>query len=162
MRLLCACPVIVAALAFIGCGDDRPEGESSKATGAAITFPLHEENGSGRHGEATLEPSEASAPAPGAPKVEGMRVRVTLAPATGEANPAHIHNVTCAEYRAMRSFNEQLATVEDSLNGLDHGRSETVITTELSERTNGHYSINVHKPAHPYEVIACGDIPGRR
>ena len=44
---------------------------------------------------------------------------------------------------------------------LDHGRSETVIATALTARTNGGYSINVHKPAHPYDVIACGDIPRR-
>ena len=47
------------------------------------------------------------------------------------------------------------------LSALDHGRSETVIATELNARTNGGYSINVHKPAHPDEVIACGDIPRR-
>ena len=94
---------------------------------------------------------------PGAAKRDGMRVTITISPDTGAGNPAHIHDVTCAQYRAMGSFDEQLATVEDGLSALDHGRSETVITTELTARRNGHYSINVHKPAHPYEVIACGD-----
>jgi hypothetical protein len=86
-------------------------------------------------------------------------VSIRITPDTGESNPAHIHNVTCAQYRAMSSFSARLATVEDGLNALDHGRSETVVAVELPARANGRYSINVHKPAHPYDVIACGDIP---
>lgn len=163
MRLLCVCPVIVGALGLVGCGDEQsarpPSQGNSKA--AAITFALHEENHSGRNGEATLEATEATASGPGGGKREGTRVTIRISPDTGGSNPAHIHDVTCAQYRAMGSFGEQLATVEDGLSGLDHGRSETVITTELTARTNGGYSINVHKPAHPYEVIACGDIPRR-
>ena len=98
---------------------------------------------------------------PGGATREGTRVTIRISPATGGSNPAHNHDVTCAQYRAMDSFGEQLATVEDGLSALDHGRSETVIATALTARTNGGYSINVHKPAHPYDVIACGDIPRR-
>ena len=163
MRLLCVCPVIVGVLGLVGCGDEqsaRPASQgNSKA--AAITFALHEENDSGRDGEATLEAAEATASVPGGSKGEGTRVRIRISPDTGGSNPAHIHDVTCAQYRAMGSFDEQLATVEDGLSGLDQGQSETVITTELTARTNDGYSINVHKPAPPYEVIACGDIPRR-
>ncbi len=163
MRLLCVCPVIVGALGLVGCGDDQsarpPSQGNSKA--AAITFALHEENHSGRNGEATLEAAEATASVAGGAKREGTRVTIRISPDTGGSNPAHIHDVTCPQYRAMGSFDEQLATVEDGLSALDHGRSETEITTELSARTNGGYSINVHEPAHPYEVIACGDIPRR-
>jgi hypothetical protein len=163
MRLLCLCPVIVGALGLVGCGDEQPARPPSQGNSkaAAITFALHEENHSGRNGEATLEAAEATASVPGGAKLEGTRVTIRISPNTGGSNPAHIHDVTCAEYRAMGSFDEQLATVEDGLSALDHGRSETVIATELTARTNGSYSINVHKPAHPYEVIACGDIPRR-
>ena len=84
---------------------------------------------------------------------------ITITPDTGESNPAHIHNVTCAQYRSMSGFGTRLATVDDGLKALDRGRSETVVAVELPARTNGRYSINVHKPAHPYDVIACGDIP---
>jgi hypothetical protein len=163
MRLLCVCPVIVGALGLVGCGDEQPAQSPSQGNSkaAAITLELHEENHSGRHGEATLEATEATASVPGGAKLEGTRVTITISPDTGGSNPAHIHDVTCAQYRAMRSFDEQLATVADGLSGLDHGQSETVIATELTARTNGGYSINVHKPAHPYEVIACGDIPRR-
>ena len=155
--------MIVGPLGLVGCGDDQPERPASQGSSkaAAITFALHEENHSGYNGKASLEPSEATASVPGAAKRDGMRVTITISPDTGAGNPAHIHDVTCAQYRAMGSFDEQLATVEDGLSALDHGRSETVITTEPTARTNGHYSINVHKPAHPYEVIACGDIPRR-
>ena len=163
MRLLCVCSVILGPLGLVGCGDDQPERPASQGSSkaAAITFALHEENHSGYNGKASLEPSEATASVPGGAKRDGMRVTITISPDTGAGNPAHIHDVTCAQYRAMGSFDEQLATVEDGLSALDHGRSETVITTEPTARTNGHYSINVHKPAHPYEVIACGDIPRR-
>jgi hypothetical protein len=162
---LCVCPLIVGALGVFGCGSDRPEDPpsqgNSKDTAAAVTFPLNEENRSGRHGEATLEPGVETPPGPGGGSGEGVRVSITVTPETGESNPAHIHNVTCAQYRAMSSFGARLATVEDGLAALDHGRSETVVAVELSARTNGRYSINVHKTAHPYDVIACGDIPRR-
>ena len=163
MRLFCVCPVIVGVLGLFGCGDEQPARPSSQGNSkaAAITFALHEENHSGRNGEATLEATEASASVTSGAKREGTRVTIRISPDTGGRNPAHIHGVTCAEYRAMDSFGEQLATVEDALRALDHGRSETVIATALTERTTGGYSINVHKPAHPYEVIACGDIPRR-
>jgi hypothetical protein len=163
MWLLCVCSVIVGVLGLVGCGDDESERAASQGNpeAAAVTFALHEENHSGHNGKASLEAAEATASVPGGGKHDGMRVTITISPDTGAGNPAHIHDVTCAQYRAMGSFDEQLATVEDGLSALDHGRSETVITTELGARTNGHYSINVHKPAHPYDVIACGDIPRR-
>jgi hypothetical protein len=163
-RALCVFPGILGALGFFGCGDTAggPPGQgSSKGTAAAVTFPLNEENRSGRHGEATLQPGEEIPPGPGGARGEGMRVSIRITPDTRERNPAHVHHLTCAQYRAMSNFGARLATVEDGLNALDHGRSETVVAVELSARTNGRYSINVHKPAHPYDVIACGDIPRR-
>jgi hypothetical protein len=163
VRALCVFPVIVGALGAFGCGGDRPGGPprqgNSNDTAAAVTFGLNEENRSGRHGEATLHAGEETRSGLGGARREGMRVSITITPDTGASNPAHIHNVTCAKYRAMSSFGARLATVEDGLNALDHGRSETVVAAELPARTNGQYSINVHKPAHPYDVIACGDIP---
>jgi hypothetical protein len=90
--------VIVAPLALVGCGSDPPEERDSTGTAAAITVPLHEENHSGHHGEATLEPSEASASVPGGAKREGIRVTITLGPDASGSNPAHIHDVTCVEY----------------------------------------------------------------
>jgi hypothetical protein len=162
-RARCVFPVILGALGVFGCGGDRPGGTppqgGSKDTAAAVTFPLNDENRSGRHGEASLQPGEKIPPGPGGASGEGTRVSIRITPDTGESNPAHIHNVTCAQYRAMSSFSARLATVEDGLNALDHGRSETVVAVELPARANGRYSINVHKPAHPYDVIACGDIP---
>ena len=162
-RALCVFPVILGVLGVFGCGGDQPGGPprqgSSKDTAAAVTFPLNEENRSGHHGEVTLQPSEKIPSGPSVASGEGMGVSIRITPDTGESNPAHIHNATCAQYRAMSSFGARLATVEDGLKALDHGRSETVVAVELPARTNGRYSINVHKPAHPYDVIACGDIP---
>jgi hypothetical protein len=59
----------------------------------------------------------------------------------------------------MSSFSARLATVEDDLQPLEGGRSTTEVRVALSDRTTGRFSINVHKPERPYEVIACGDIP---
>ena len=163
MRLLCVCAVIVGVLGLVRCGDQEPARPPSQGNSkaAAITFALDEENHSGRDGEVTLEATEATPSVGGGAKREGTRVTIKISPDTGASDPAHISDVTCAQYRAMDSFDEQLATVKDGLTALEDGRSETVITTELTARTNGGYSINVHKPAHPYEVIACGDIPRR-
>jgi hypothetical protein len=89
-------------------------------------------------------------------------------PKPAAANPAAItialeeEKVTCAEYRRMRSFAKRLSTVEDGLEQVDGGRSEsTVPGVAVAERTTGHYAINVHEAGYPYDVIACGDIPRR-
>jgi hypothetical protein len=46
-----------------------------------------------------------------------------------------------------------------SLRSVRNGTSETIVKTSLADRATGGYSINVHKPIHPYVVVACGDIP---
>jgi hypothetical protein len=148
-------PVIVA-LALSGCGgSEAPEParqEASKPSSSAIPFPLGEENESGRTGEAFVQPGDDG----------GMRVLLKLGDGAGESNPAHIHNVTCEQYRRMNSFNDQLATVENTLETLHEGQSDSTVSgVSMSARTTGTYSVNVHEPAHPYKVVACGDIPRR-
>ena len=90
-----------------------------------------------------------------------MRVSIELTSGGRASHPAHIHDVTCAAYRGMSSYGARLKTVQDTLNAVDHGRSETVVGVDMRARTNGRYSINVHETAYPYDVIACGDIPRR-
>jgi hypothetical protein len=145
-----------AALALSGCGGDettQPAGQdASRPSSSAITFPLREENGSGQTGEAVARPEGDG----------GMRMLLKLRNGSGQSNPAHIHDVTCGQYRRMNSFNDQLATVENTLETLHEGQSDSTLSgVSMSARTTGGYSVNVHEPAHPYKVVACGDIPRR-
>ena len=145
----------IAALVLSGCGGDKSpqpsDQEASKPSSSAITFPLKEENGSGQSGEAIARPEGDS----------GMGLLLKLRDGSGQ-NPAHIHDVTCGQYRGMNSFNDQLGTVENTLETLHDGQSDSTLSgVSLSSRTTGEYSVNVHEPAHPYKVVACGDIPRR-
>ena len=65
---------------------------------------------------------------------------------------------TCAKYRAMDSFNAQLATVSTGLPDLSDGRSESELGGSLAEITTGTFSINVHEFDSPYPVVAGGAI----
>lgn len=147
----------IAALALSGCGGDEVPQEparqdASKPSSSAITFPLGEENGSGRTGEGFVQPGDDGA----------MMVLLRLRGGSGESNPAHIHDVTCEQYRRMNSFSDQLATVENTLETLHDGQSDSKLSgVSMSARTTGTYSVNVHEPAQPYKVVACGDIPRR-
>ena len=147
---------MIAALTLSGCGSsEAPEPtrqEAAEPSSSALRFPLGEENESGRTGEAFVQPGEDG----------GLRVLLKLSDGSGESNPAHIHDVTCEQYRRMNSFNDQLATVENTLETLHGGQSDSTLSgMSMSERTTGTYSVNIHEPAEPYEVVACGDIPRR-
>lgn len=147
-------PLLVGAVLVAGCGGDD-ESESTAAARAdepeTVTVELAEVEGSGISGSATL--------APRADKSFDVAVRLTGA---GPTHPAHIHDVTCAEYAAIDGFDAQLATVVDTLADVRDGASKTTVgLTELAERTTGGYAINVHAPASPFPVVACGDIPKR-
>jgi hypothetical protein len=139
-----------------GCGGhsaamQQPSPSVANAASSAITVPLEQQNGSGQAGQATLRSS-----------AEGMRVVISLRNDHASSNPAHIHDVTCAQYRRITNVDQQYATVNDPLSDLRAGRSETTLgDVSLSDRTTGTYSINVHEPTYPYKAIACGDIPRR-
>ena len=151
-RIHAIAPAFLLALAMAACGDDeQPANRAASATIDPITIQLRAENGSGRSGEARLEPDGD----------DGTRVVVTIDRGPTKTNMAHIHNVTCDEYRAMDDFSEQLGTVEDTLTSLRDGNSESKVSVPLAERATGGYAINVHEPTEPYTVIACGDIPRR-
>ena len=159
---LCA-SLVVVSLGASACGDGSPSQpatqEQSDANAQAITIALNEEHRSGHGGKAVLQPGEAGRAGLGGGSGEALRVTVTISTDTGERNHAHIHEVTCAAYRNMRSYSEQFGTVVDTLRDLVGGQSDTVVQgVALADRTTGRFSINVHKQAQPYDVIACGDI----
>jgi len=159
----CASLVLVA-LGVSACGGGSPgqpaSQEPSDPKASVITVALNEENHSGHTGKAVIQPGESGRPGLGGGGGEGMRVTVTLSTHTGDSNHAHVHGVTCAEYRNMSSYSKRLSTIADGMDDLHGDRSDTVVRgVAVADRTTGHFSINVHKQAHPYDVIACGDIP---
>ena len=121
------------------------------AAGPPVEVELSAEHESGMTGVATLKP------------IDGQSFEVTLTlrggddPAAG-LPLAHIHDVTCAQYRALTDIDEQYATVVDPHHDVYEHTSSTVVAAPLTARTTGAYSINVHSAA-TLATIACGDIP---
>jgi hypothetical protein len=133
---------------------DTATGAEAAPTAEPGTLELTTQNKSGQRGTATLAPREGG---------DGFTVVLEVTPPKRFAGPtqhAHIHDVTCEEYASISGFDAQLATVEDTLNDLQEGRSETTfLATPLSERTTGAFSINVHEQNHPFVAVAGGDNP---
>ena len=84
---------------------------------------------------------------------------VSLAMKPRRDHPAHIHNVTCKEYRAMKDFDAQFATVEVALRDVANGKSKTAVDAPLSNYRSGGFSINVHSYTGGFPVVACANIP---
>jgi hypothetical protein len=150
-------PASVFFLVACGGGEERPERAQSPAPPApsaspapaaeTIALPLGEQNRSGRSGTATLRGGN-----------RGFTVTLALR-RPQHSGPAHIHTVSCEQYRAMKDFDAQYATVERNLRDLVDGRSRTRLDEPLSQYRVGGYSINVHSYAGEFPVVACGDIP---
>jgi hypothetical protein len=133
-------------------GLSAPTATNTTETDGAITIPLEEENASGQAGTAVLR----------ATKKGKFEVLIEMSPPAkfaGEAQNAHIHDVTCVGYARMKSFNARLGTVVDWLPNLSDGRARGTVDAPLAERTTGTFAINVHEQNDPYTVVACGDIP---
>ena len=146
---------LAAVLLLAACGGDARDASApaTTATTDRVVVELGPEHDSGVSGEATLEENAAG----GVAVLFDLTVPAELA---GEALPAHIHDVTCDEYREIEDFDTQLGTVSDHLASVQDGQATSTAATPLEELAAGGYSINVHRPAHPYETVACGDIPG--
>lgn len=129
--------------------EHAPALDEAQVRASAVTFKLKEENGSGRTGRAVVQRSDDG----------GTEVLLALSHRQDETNPAHFHDVSCAAYRRMKEFGDQLATVSDTLESLADGRSTSTVGVPVKKRTTGRYSINVHEPESPYPVVACGDVP---
>jgi hypothetical protein len=133
-------------------GSAAPTATNTTETDGAITIALEEENASGQAGTAVLRETKKG-------KFEVLIKMSPPAKFAGEAQNAHIHDVTCAGYARMKSFNDQLGTVVDWLPNLSDGRARGTVDAPLAERTTGTFAINVHEQNDPYTVVACGDIP---
>jgi hypothetical protein len=164
------CPILATLVLSLGaaaCGGESKsepaEPEAQDAPGAsaptnttetdgAITIALEEENASGQAGTAVLRETKKG-------KFEVLIKMSPPAKFAGEAQNAHIHDVTCAGYERMKSFAKRLGTVVDWLPNLSDGRARGTVDAPLAERTTGTFAINVHEQNAPYTVVACGDIP---
>ncbi len=155
MRLIASLATLGTLAAGCGGGGDDPSDAPAAppSSTAPVTVALRAENGSGRSGTATLRRADETS----------MTVLIELTRSgTHPYEPAHIHTGTCADYRRLKTYDAQAATVADELQDVRDGRSEsTVYTASLAQRTTGAYSINVHEPTGDNVVVACGDIPKR-
>jgi hypothetical protein len=142
-------------LAACGGGDEKPAARAAAPTASAtakampderFAFALEEEHGSGRSGTVTVNGGDG-----------GFNVALAVEPKRDQV--AHIHNVTCREYRAMNDFDAQLATVELNLRDVANGKSKTSVSARLADYRTGGFSINVHSYRSGFPVVACGDIP---
>jgi hypothetical protein len=105
------------------------------------TVQFNAQNDSGETGTATLSD-----------QADGLHVVLNIANApAGIAQPAHIHQGTCAALDKAPKW--PLKPVVD-------GKSETVIPNlTLADVSGGKYAINVHKSADDIpHYVACGDI----
>lgn len=114
--------------------------DASTAAAPVLTVSLHERNGSGESGTATLTQIGSD-----------IRVAISLkgAPQT-TPQPAHIHDGTCAN----------LKDVVYPLTSLVNGESTTTVSNVTVEKLlAGTYAINIHESAaNITKYVACGDI----
>ncbi len=103
-----------------------------------LTVTLNQLNNSGESGTATLTQNGAD-----------VQVVITLAGAPATAQPAHIHNGTCA---SSGSVNHALANV---ING---GSTTTVSNTTIDQLVAQPFSIDAHKSTTNNAYVACGNI----
>ena len=152
----CFAPAGVCIFAACGGGDEtsapaRSNSPTATPTGTAaadetVAFSLAQEHRSGSSGTVTLKGGDRG-------------FTVTLAVRPKGDHLTHIHNVTCQEYRAMKDFDAQFATVDVALSDVENGKSKTSVDAPLSDFRTGGYSINVHDYTGGFPVVACADIP---
>ena len=71
----------------------------------------------------------------------------------GVAQPAHIHEGSCAKLDPKPKY---------GLSNVTDGKSSTTVPVSLDTLTKGGLAINVHKSAEDLKTyVACGDIRGK-
>jgi hypothetical protein len=123
---------LCAALALIGNG-------AALAQDKPMSVELSAQNGSGEKGTATLTP-------------EGNKTQVVikLTGAPAAAQPAHIHDGSCAKLDPKPRV---------PLHNVVDGKSTTTLDMKLSDIVSKGGAINVHKSAADLKTyVACGDL----
>jgi Cu/Zn superoxide dismutase len=125
-------PVVAAASLLLAAG-------GALAQDAPVTVKLSPQNGSGESGTVTFTPE-------GSNKTQVV-VQLTGAPAA--AQPAHIHEGSCAKLNPAPKI--PLQNVVD-------GKSTTVLDMPMKQVMAGG-AVNVHKSAQDVKTyVACGDL----
>lgn len=108
---------------------------------AVVKVPMKAQNGSGESGTATLKQSGS-----------GIVVTVSISGGSSTAQPAHIHEGTCAHLNPAPKY---------PLNSVVKGKSTTTLPNmKLSSLETGGFAINVHKSLKAIKTyVSCGDIP---
>ena len=109
-----------------------------------VSIDLGEQNASGQSGTATLSPNDDGT----------VHVSLEISNPPAEAQPAHIHQGTCAELDPEPAF-----PLESVVDGTSESDVE-VSLQDLLDAVDG-YAINVQKSDAEADVyVACGDIIG--
>ena len=104
----------------------------------AVTVQLGEQNKSGETGTATITPQGGNK----------TQVVLEIKGAPAEAQPAHIHDGTCAAIDPKPRI---------PLQNVVNGKSTTVVDMPMSAVMKG--AVNVHKSASDLKTyVACGDL----
>jgi Cu/Zn superoxide dismutase len=138
LRTFTAAAVIVAALGAFALAQS---GQPMASRPSAVVVHMNAENGSGESGTATLTQQ------PGGVQVA---IAITGAP-SGVAQPAHIHEGTCAKLNPAPKY--PLTNVTD-------GKSTTVVHgITIKDLLARPFAVNVHKSAADLKTyVSCGDI----
>jgi len=112
---------------------------SAAAATSTLTITIHEQNGSGESGTATLTQAGAD-----------VKVVIALKGAPATAQPAHIHDGTCADLKGV---------VYPLSNVVDGKSTTTVKGLTIDKLLGGTYAINVHESAANIgKYVACGAV----
>ena len=124
--------------------EDATETAGDIVSEAEVSIDLSEQNASGQSGTATLSPNDDGT----------VHVSLEISNPPAEAQPAHIHQGTCAELDPTPAF-----PLESVVNGTSESDVD-VSLQDLLDAVDG-YAINVHKSDAEADVyVACGDIIG--
>jgi hypothetical protein len=114
-------------------------GGAALAQEKPVTVSLSPQNGSGEKGTVTLTP-----------KGDKTQVVISMTGAPGAAQPAHIHDGSCANLDPKPRV--PLQNVVD-------GKSTTTLDMKLSDIMSKGGAVNVHKSAADVKTyVACGDL----
>jgi len=125
-------PVVAAASLLLAAG-------SALAQDAPVTVKLGAQNGSGETGTATFTPQGN--------KTEVVLLQLAGAPAA--AQPAHIHEGSCAKLNPTPKY---------PLQNVVNGKSTTVLDMPIKQ-VMAAGAVNVHKSTQDLKTyVACGDL----
>ena len=141
MKILAGALTLLLAALLAGCGGGGDTSGTTTSAGKkrSVLVQLQEQNFSGEAGNVTLTGQ--------GPKT---RVVIEMASYAANAQPAHIHEGTCAHLSFQPAY---------PLNDVKAGRSTTVVNVSLKQLLNAKYAVNLHRSAKQMKIyVACGDI----